>query len=73
MLKKHGRQWQFCKCDFTDAMLNTRKLAPNVSKMFPLCFFKDGRHPDLKPVENVPRPEGVVLVISNMMSYYDMK
>ena len=28
----------FVKCDFTDAMLSTRRLAPNVSKMFLLCF-----------------------------------
>ena len=28
----------FVKCDFIDAVLNTRRLAPNVSKMFPLRF-----------------------------------
>ena len=28
----------FVKRDFTDTMLNTTRLAPNVSKMLPLCF-----------------------------------
>ena len=30
--------WLLVKHEFTDAMLNNTRLAPNISKMFQLCF-----------------------------------
>ena len=36
--KKLAARDNFVKCNFTNVMLNYRRLASKVSKMFPFCF-----------------------------------